>query len=149
LGKIYKVLQLSKLTNLLQIFQTKSVNLKIDIGFERIIVMALNIIALIHFSACIWVMIAKFDETSMNNWICMKGLQDARRSKTYVTALYFTTTTILTVGYGDISAYNMPEQIFCIFLMCVGGFSYSFTTGILSSVISSSDSSEAILNEKI
>jgi len=31
--------------------------LKIDIGFERIVVMALNVLALIHLSACLWVMI--------------------------------------------------------------------------------------------
>lgn len=33
--------------------------------------------------------------------------------------------------------------------MCVGGFAYSFVTGILSSLISSSDSNEAVLKEKI
>lgn len=33
--------------------------------------------------------------------------------------------------------------------MCVGGFTYSFTTGILSSIISNSDSNDAILKEKI
>ena len=63
--------------------------------------------------------------------------------------MYFTTTTVLTVGYGDITAYSNFEQIFCIFLMCIGGYTYSYTTGILSSIISTSDNKEAFLKEKI
>ena len=31
--------------------------LKIDIGYERILVMAVNVLALIHLSACLWVMV--------------------------------------------------------------------------------------------
>jgi len=63
--------------------------------------------------------------------------------------MYFTVTTILTVGYGDIRAYNTDEKCFCIFLMLVGVFSFSFATGSLSSIISSYDHSEALLKEKI
>ena len=33
--------------------------------------------------------------------------------------------------------------------MCIGGYTYSYTTGILSSIISSSDNKEAFLKEKI
>jgi hypothetical protein len=55
----------------------------------------------------------------------------------------------LTVGYGDITAHSEIEQIFCIFLMCIGGYTYSYTTGILSSIISSSDNKEADLTKKI
>ena len=33
--------------------------------------------------------------------------------------------------------------------MCIGGYTYSYTTGILSSIISTSDNKEAFLKEKI
>ena len=38
----------------------------------------------------------------------------------YITAYYFTVTTIVTVGYGDITANNTGERIICIFLMIIG-----------------------------
>jgi hypothetical protein len=63
--------------------------------------------------------------------------------------MYFTVTTVLTVGYGDISAFSIYEKIFCIMLMLIGVLSFSFATGALSSIIASYDSKEAQLKEKI
>ena len=59
----------------------------------------------------------------------------------YVASFYFTVTTIVTVGFGDITAYNVGEQLICILLMLIGVISFSFATGALSSIISNYDSS--------
>ena len=67
----------------------------------------------------------------------------------YITSFYFTVTTIVTVGYGDITAQNTGERIICILLMIVGVIAFSFATGSLSSIISNYDSSQAKLKEKI
>ena len=55
----------------------------------------------------------------------------------------------MTVGYGDISAINVPEKIMCILLMMLGVVSFSFATGALASILTSYDSKEALLKEKI
>lgn len=67
----------------------------------------------------------------------------------YITALYFTVTTIVTVGYGDITPKNSPEMCFVIFLMLIGVGSFSFATGALSSIIAALDSKETDLREKM
>ena len=67
----------------------------------------------------------------------------------YVTSFYFTVTTILTVGYGDILAISVAEKLMCIMLMIIGVVSFSFATGSLSSIISNYDSSEGKYMEKI
>ena len=66
-----------------------------------------------------------------------------------MTSLYFTVTTIVTVGYGDITAQNSSEKIFAIFIMIIGVISFSFTTGSLASIISALDSKETELREKL
>jgi hyperpolarization activated cyclic nucleotide-gated potassium channel 2 len=66
----------------------------------------------------------------------------------YITSVYFTTTTIVTVGYGDIGPFNTAEKLVCILLMLIGVISFTFATGALSSIISSYDSSQAKLKEK-
>lgn len=38
----------------------------------------------------------------------------------YLTSMYWTITTITTVGYGDLSATNNIERIFCIIVMLAG-----------------------------
>jgi voltage-gated potassium channel Kch len=53
----------------------------------------------------------------------------------YITALYFTVTTITTVGYGDISGTNTTERLVSIFLMILGVVFFSFSTGALTSII--------------
>lgn len=67
----------------------------------------------------------------------------------YVTSFYFTVTTIVTVGYGDIHAYNTVERVISIFLMIIGVIAFSFATGSLSSILSNYDASQAKLKEKI
>lgn len=66
-----------------------------------------------------------------------------------MSSFYFTVTTILTVGYGDITANSIYEKLLCILLMIIGVISFSFATGALSSIISNYDTSEAKLKEKI
>ncbi len=79
----------------------------------------------------------------------MKDYTDKGNVDLYVTSMYFTVTTVLTVGYGDISAYSVAEKIFCIILMLIGVISFSYSTGALSTIIQSVDAKEASLKEKI
>jgi hypothetical protein len=83
------------------------------------------------------------------NWIYQKDYQDMPDVELYITAFYFTVTTLVTVGYGDITAYSVEEKLLCIILMLIGVISFSFATGALASIITSHDSREAIIAEKI
>ena len=63
----------------------------------------------------------------------------------YFYSVYFTVTTITTVGYGDVSASTTSERIFCIVLEIFGVIVFTYISGSLSSIMSSSDSSNALL----
>lgn len=67
----------------------------------------------------------------------------------YITSFYFSVTTIVTVGYGDITAISAAEKIVCVFLMITGVIAFSFATGALASIIANVDASEAVLKEKM
>ena len=95
------------------------------------------------------IFIARFDMGDKDNWIFRKNFVDLDDTPLYVTSFYFTTTTVLTVGYGDITAISLQEKLLCILLMLIGVLSFSFATGALSSIISNYDSTEAKLKEKI
>ena len=47
------------------------------------------------------------------------------------------------MGYGDISANNSIERVFCIFIMLIGVMSFSYATGSLSSMIQNYDEQRA------
>ncbi len=57
----------------------------------------------------------------------------------YITSFYFTVTTIMTVGYGDILAMNMMERILCIILMIIGVITFSIATSAITSIITHSE----------
>lgn len=84
-----------------------------------------------------------FQDDSYVNWIYHQGYSDFSDYDLYVSSLYFTVTTIVTVGYGDIVPENSAEKCYVIFLMLVGVVAFSFTTGALASIIASYDSRES------
>jgi hypothetical protein len=57
----------------------------------------------------------------------------------YIMSVYFTLTTVCTVGYGDILATTEWERMYCIVLMLVGVSAFTFISGALSSIISNYD----------
>ena len=67
----------------------------------------------------------------------------------YLTAFYFTITTITTVGYGDISGGTLAEKIGAILLMILGVISFSFASASLSSIMHDFDTNEASLRDKL
>ena len=67
----------------------------------------------------------------------------------YLSAFYFTYTTMSSVGYGDIHANNDLERIFCICLEMVGGFVYALIIASLTSIVTGMDTNQRALTEKL
>jgi len=63
--------------------------------------------------------------------------------------MYYVTTTVVTVGYGDLHANTTLERIVTILIMFVGAFVYSYIVGSLSSIILSMDASARALDHKL
>lgn len=106
-------------------------------------------VRIIFFLNFLRIMIGKSDPESKVNWIYKQGLVDSSNWDVYVTAIYFTFTTIITVGYGDISGVSNLERFFCMGLMFLGGFMYSLLTGLLSTIVQSEDNEEKMLNHQL
>jgi Ion channel len=124
--------------------------IRVSMGLDRIFEMLSIFLILQHITACVWIFIGRYDgNDSKRNWIYRGNFVDLDPFELYMTSMYFSVTTVLTVGYGDISAHNPGEKLFCIVLMVIGVLLFSFATGSLTSMISSRDQTEALLNDKI
>jgi len=146
LPKLYRLLKMSRLIRMLKIVKDRSrlikylhEMLKINIAFERLIFFFLIFFVLCHLTACIWITFAKLEENGPLTWINRGGFLDLDNSDMYITAMYFTVTTITTVGFGDISGGSSTEKILCIILMIIGVIAFSFATGSLSSLLNNFD----------
>jgi len=155
IGKLYKLVKITRLVRLIKvikqqgkIFDRLNDIFKIGEGFERLLFSLLLFLMLCHFMACVWVFTADMsvdelqheehdemiEDSTTTNWI-IDGSFDTNVSTLYITAFYFTVTTITTVGYGDISGVNSTERVICIFLMILGVLFFSFSSGTLTSII--------------
>lgn len=80
--------------------------IKLDPNMERIMWFLVIIMFINHVLACLWVIAAKVDDHS--NWIetykIEQNIEKIKDSHLYLTSFYFVSTTVTTVGYGDITA---------------------------------------------
>jgi voltage-gated potassium channel len=67
----------------------------------------------------------------------------------YLTVLYWTITTLSTVGYGDISPHNTSERILSILIMIVGASVFGYIVANVSTLMSSLNEASARVNERV
>jgi hypothetical protein len=103
---------------------------------------------IVHMMGCFWYFIADL-EGSPDNWIMRCGYIDADTGAKYLASLYWSVTTLTTIGYGDIVPFTNLEKSITILWMMFGVGFYSFTIGSLSSVLSNIDTRESILSNKL
>ena len=67
----------------------------------------------------------------------------------YIISFYWSLSTIVTVGYGDITAGNTIERIYSILLMAVGVVSVSFAIGSITNIVAKIDDKNAHVHQKL
>eukprot|EP00960_Hanusia_phi_P038662 753536-Hanusia_phi.AAC.8 len=66
-------------------------------------------------------------------------LEEASSSVQYLASMYFTLTTLTTVGYGDITMRTTPELVYCILMMAIGASTFAVIVGSIESVLGKMD----------
>jgi len=111
-----------------------------------------------HFVACIFYMIASFNQYSyvgedQTNWAKDEGLflgplecpgrivDPEIRTKRYIAALYWAMATLTTVGYGDITAHedSVFEILFATVMLIIGTAIYTMVIALLEDIVSQLD----------
>ena len=152
----FKVLRLTRLLRLVKALKLNKILESLTGGKEatymavnRLIICLVLILLLIHFTSCIWNFTARLDNYDPKTWIVRKHNQDKSDLELYFNGVYFAVTTIFTVGFGDYSAVTQLEQIICILLELIGIGFYSFVLGVTTSLLTSIDHKEIMLNTKM
>lgn len=156
IGRLYRLVKLTKLLRILKVVKDKSRFieqirrvLSMSPGFERLFLFMCGFIMLCHVITCLWVFADQIADQDSPCWLDLGDYEAMGTADMYLVSLYFTITTITTVGYGDISATNHIERWFCIFIMLSGVIAFSFATGTLSSILSEYDNQSATYKENL
>lgn len=101
-------------------------------GFFDFFKLILLVFYLSHFCGCVWHFVAQWQIESGEEvtWLHYKNIHDEDWLVRYIVSLYYSVTTMLTVGYGDITPQNTTERVFSIMIMVLscGVFAYSINS---------------------
>ena len=99
-----------------------------------------------HMVGCFWYLIGLSGE---EGWVYRYDMIVSPKSAQYVAALYWSFSTLTTVGYGDISARTQQEQIYAMVMMLVGVSWYAYIVSSMSTIMSSFDAQNKAVRDKM
>jgi ion transport protein/cyclic nucleotide-binding protein len=105
-------------------------------GYLRVFKYMGIILVITHCIACLWFALAYVDGFPADSWVIAAGIESTDPVSQYVRSLYWTITTMTTVGYGDISPGRTAEYVLAMVIMLMGASLYAFVIGGVASLLS-------------
>ncbi|QDZ26107.1 ion transport protein [Chloropicon primus] len=95
----------------------------------------LLLVILVHSSACLWwltYVLEGYPENGWDNFVNKFELDDSPVTDRYAAALYWSTQTMTTIGFGDVTPSTVPELTVSIIVMIVGAVTFAYFVGKMS-----------------
>ena len=106
-------------------------------GALRVAKFLISVLILMHWLASIWFYSAFASGFPADSWTARAGIVDSGAIEQYIRSLYWTITTMTTVGYGDITPGRSVEYVLSAIIMLMGASLYAFIIGSVASLLSS------------
>ncbi len=120
--KLFLFIRISSLSIIYdKLLEKFKIRLKVHNSFIDLINLLFYSLLIMHIFACFWNFIGEKNlNSSENTWIEYNNLIDSSIQTKYLYSLYWSSVTIMTVGYGDVTSHNQDEQIYSIFTIVIG-----------------------------
>lgn len=149
LARISRIAKAMKFSNRTDLFSKVQDFLHVNSRIYKLMKFLVVVSVAVHICACFWFFTWQLDDLSRDSWVVRCGYADSSTDQQYLASVYWAVVTVVTVGFGDISAKTELEMTLAILWMIVGVGFYSFTIGSLSSFLTSIDTRESVLAAKM
>ena len=147
-----------RILRLLRIFKLKRILSKLDsyymdisrslngiLGFLKL---AVTILFCAHLIACFWHLIAALNyDADPDTWITKYGIYSNDLAERYVSSIYWATTTMLAVGYGDIVPVTILEKALCILAMFMSCAVFGYAMNMVNALFQEMDQTKILYRQ--
>ncbi|DAZ99631.1 TPA: hypothetical protein N0F65_001868 [Lagenidium giganteum] len=143
--KLIRTVKLVKLLRLVRLFKLFKLNIEwtteLDISQDsiRLLKLLAPAIMIAHYVGCFFYYMSS-EHPPEDAWWGSAVMEDNSTLSKYVAAIYWATTTMATVGFGDIHPVNHSEQLFAIFVMIGGTTLFAYVVGTVIEIVANSKS---------
>lgn len=130
--KVLRVVRVSSILSRAEIFELT--------GVLNYIISLLKLSGLIliiaHWIACSWHLMGVMQtDTHPETWLTRAGIQDESWEIQYIFSIYWAVTTMITVGYGDITPVTSNEKMMATCVMIVASGVFAFTMNSINNLL--------------
>eukprot|EP00924_Labyrinthula_sp_SR-Ha-C_P009654 maker-scaffold_22-snap-gene-2.52-mRNA-1 protein AED:0.40 eAED:0.41 QI:0/0/0/1/1/1/2/0/611 len=156
-ARIFKLLRIAKLTVFLNKLEEYLDNI-LKPATIRLLFTALWLLIITHLGACVWFGASRVIPSDLQpNWVQKmysnfhNGTFDPGISKSelYLNSVYWSVSTLTSVGYGDISAVNDFERVVAVLICWTGATVFGFILGYLSQIIGAMNRTNSQFHERM
>jgi len=129
LGPAWWVLRLLKLTRLVPLLWDFQRTVTTHPTVPRLVAFVFVLVFSVHWLAC--------------GWLSLGGATSVTGTRPYLGALYWTITTLTTVGYGDVTPTTSGQTVYAMSVMLLGVGLYGFVIGNMATLLTRMDMAKA------
>ncbi|MFC2094198.1 ion transporter [Bacteroidota bacterium] len=137
---LLRIFRLFRIIKLFAIFNRWEKFIWTNSGYLRIIKFGISVIIFIHIITCAWLLLPSLIGYPENSWIVQQAITGSDNFTKYIRSLYWTITTMTTVGYGDITPNINSEYLFTSAVMLMGASLYAIIIGNIAGLFSNLNS---------
>lgn len=163
--RLIRLFKLARLLKMNRIFKQIEAIIDLTPMVLRLCKLGGYLFVLAHLIACFWFYASLQADQQLNEcdsgrlscqpddpattWWKVIGIDPDDQVTLYIASLYWTFTTVITVGYGDITPMNLEERIYTIVAMMLGSTMFGYIIGSIASLAGAVRGFEAHLKNKL
>ncbi|KAL4455050.1 hypothetical protein ABPG74_006432 [Tetrahymena malaccensis] len=136
IGFIFKLSQIVKIFNKIEEYIN---NILKTTHFTNLFKLLFNMLLVGHLFSCVWISIAKivpiYVDSQLPTWLNIKQGMESSWKIEYLYAFYYSSVTMITVGYGDITPQNSYEVLLCLFTLFIACCVFAYTVNSIGYII--------------
>ena len=146
-ARFFKIFFLFSYNNIRTIYKNLKEQWKTGDFFELILLLC-RLVCVCHFLACIWHAIGYYTtQDGENSWI--ENYSNFDWGNRYLISMYWSITTLCTVGYGDITPKNSIEILYASLVMLLGTLMFGYNINCIGVLINKIEEKGKELSDKI